>query len=295
MENKRDFRAEYEALLKQYEEDKKHEEETGEWAKEYEAFRKKQEKRDKIIALTTLIPILVMIVLFLCGKITFGVETIFAMGAILFGLSFCAVTIDKDPLYALIGYIIFMVSSIPIMFGNPIPITFDLFTIILLEIVLEVIRNTNSLIQLLRKMSPLKKVCTEKTTAICIKPNERYKDDLIKEKIKVIPRSIAVVKTGFNILGFSFRYKIKKVSKLFCPVYELDYYGTKYTLYDNYYSITPTMEGESREILINPENPEEFYDIERYKSDVWQILKTIPIVSFIIVIATLIFVMRLTV
>ena len=42
MDKKRDFRAEYEALLKQYEEDKKHEEETGEWAKAYEAFRKNE-------------------------------------------------------------------------------------------------------------------------------------------------------------------------------------------------------------------------------------------------------------
>lgn len=283
MDNKRDFRAEYEALLKQYEEDKKHEEETGEWAKEYEAFRKKREKRDKIIALTTLIPILVMIVLFLCRKITFGAETIFAMGAILFGLSFCAVNIDKDPLYALIGYISFMVSSIPIMFGNPLPICIDLFLILLLYLILEFIRNTNTLIQLLRKMKPLKQACTEKVTAICVKPNERDRCDLIKENINVIPRRVHAQKRRIYEFGLKQNYRQKKGNMLFCPVYELDYYGTKHILYDNYYSITPIMEGESREIFINPENPEEFYDIERYKSDAWQILNTIPIFSLIAV------------
>ncbi len=283
MKEERDFRAEYEALLKQYEEDKKQEEETGEWAKAYEAYRKKREKRDKIIILIALIPFLIIIVLLLLGKITFGAQLMFAMGAIFFGLVFCAVNIENDPLYSIMGFTVFIISSIPLAFGNPLPLCIDPLVVILLYIFLEFIRNTNSLIQLLRKMKPLKQVCTEKATAICIKPNQRDRFDLIKENIKVIPRRVHARKRRIYGLGLNSQYKQKKGYTLFCPVYELDYYGTKHILYDNYYSITPIEEGESREILINPENPEEFYDIERYKSDAWQIFKSIPIFSPIIV------------
>ena len=127
-------------------------------------------------------------------------------------------------------------------------------------------------------MKPLKKSCTEKVTAICINPNQRDRDDLLKENIEVIPRCILVKRRTRK----GTRTKTTPLYVLFSPVYELDYYGTKYTLCDNYYGITKTEEGESREILINPENPQEFYDKNRYKKDVGQILKTIPIINLLI-------------
>ncbi|MBR5512661.1 MAG: hypothetical protein IKV85_01590 [Ruminococcus sp.] len=277
MDNKRDFRAEYEALLKQYEEDKKREQEAPkDFEAEYE--NEKREKRSKILSSIVLILFFAMTPTLLIGKLVLDPLTLLGIAFLFFGLIIFTMTLFNEPILAVSSLILFMVSAITTFFcGNPMMIFIVIPGVFAFSLLSTTIRNTKPLIKLLCKMKPLKKSCTEKVTAICIKPNERYKDDLIKEKIKVIPRSIAVVK-----LGFSFRYKIKKVSKLFCPVYELDYYGTKYTLCDNYYGISKTEEGESREILINPENPQEFYDVKRYRKDLWQILKTIPAIALII-------------
>ena len=156
---------------------------------------------------------------------------------------------------------------------------------IALSLLSSTITNSIPLIRLLRKIKHLKKVCTEKATAICINPNERNRHDLIKENIEVIPRRILLVKRKGSGLNTKTSYRTEFVYTLFSPVYELDYYGTKYTLCDNYYGISKTEEGESREILINPENPQEFYDVKRYRKDLWQILKTIPAIALIIMMA----------
>ena len=278
MDNERDYRAEYEALLKQYEEDKKREQEKPyDFAAEYE--KEKAAKQDSFITSAILILFLIPTLL-LFGKSFLEPQTIFAITMLFFGLVIFLMNLKKETFFAVTSLIFFTVSAVLTFRGNPMMIFIVIPGVFALSLLSTTIRNTKPLIKLLCKMKPLKKSCTEKVTAICINPNQRYKDDLIKEKIKVIPRSIAVVK-----LGFSFRYKIKKVSKLFCPVYELDYYGTKYTLCDNYYGISKTEEGESREILINPENPQEFYDVKRYRKDLWQILKTIPAIALIIMMA----------
>ena len=277
MDNERDYRAEYEALLKQYEEDKKQEqEEPYDFAAEYE--KEKMEKYNNITSSIVLILFFLTLGLLIIGKSFFGPHTIFGILILFFGLTYFIIGITKDPFFAITMLILFSCSSIMVFRGN-ITMMLPIFpgTMALCSLS-ATIKNTKPLIQLLRKMKPLKKSCTEKVTAICINPNQRDRDDLLKENIEVIPRCILVKRRTRK----GTRTKTTPLYVLFSPVYELDYYGTKYTLCDNYYGITKTEEGESREILINPENPQEFYDKKRYKSDVRQILKTIPIIDLLI-------------
>ncbi len=283
MDKERDYRAEYEALLKQYEEDKKQEQEAPyDFAAEYE--KEKAAKHDRFISSAILILFLIPTFL-LFGKSFLEPLTIFAIAMLFFGLVIFLMNLKKEPIFAVTSLILFTVSAVLTFRGNPmmlflvIPGTFALY------LLSTSITNSIPLIQLLRKMKPLKKSCTQKATAICTNPNQRDRDDLLKENIKVIPRLVLVkIRT---IKGT--KIGTTPLYVLFSPVYELDYYGTKYTLCDNYYGISKTEEGESREILINPENPQEFYDKKRYKTDVWQILKTIPIIATIITMTLFIF------
>lgn len=284
MDNKRDFRAEYEALLKQYEEDKKREQEAPkDLEAEYE--NEKREKRSKILSSIMLIMFFVMIPVLLIGKLVFEPLTLFGIAFLFFGLIIFTMNLFKEPIFAVSSLILFMVSAITTFCGNPMMIFIVIPGVFALSLLSTTIRNTKPLIKLLCKMKPLKKSCTEKVTAICINPNQRDRDDLLKEKIEVIPYCNIVVRRKGSGLNYRTSYRIRIVYTLFSPVYELDYYGTKYTLCDNYYGISKTEEGESREILINPENPQEFYDVKRYRKDLWQILKTIPAIALIIMMA----------
>lgn len=286
MGKERDFRAEYEALLKQYEEDKKREQEAPyDFAAEYE--KEKAAKHDRFI--TSAILILFLIPTFLLfGKSFLEPQTIFAIGMLFFGLVIFLMNLKKEPIFAVTSLILFTVSAVLTFRGNPMMLFLVIPGTFALSLLSTTITNSIPLIRLLRKMKPLKQVCTEKATAICINPNQRDRDDLLKENIEVIPLRIHVVKRRGSGLNSKTSYYTKIVYTLFSPIYELDYYGTKYTLCDNYYGITKTEEGESREILINPENPQEFYDEKRYKSDIRQILKTIPLIAAILMMAVFI-------
>lgn len=281
MGKERNFRAEYEALLKQYEEDKKRKQEKPyDFAAEYE--KEKMEKYNNITSSIVLILFFLTLGLLIIGKSFLGPHTIFGILILFFGLTYFIIGITKDPFFAITMLILFSCSSIMVFRGN-ITMMLPIFpgTMALCSLS-TTIRNTKPLIKLLRKMKSLKQVCTEKATAICINSNQRDRDELLKEKIEVIPYCNIVVRRRGSGLNTKTSYRTEFVYTLFSPVYELDYYGTKYTLCDNYYGITKTEEGESREILINPENPQEFYDKKRYKKDVRQILKTIPIIDLLI-------------
>lgn len=280
MDNERDYRAEYEALLKQYEEDKKREQEKPyDFAAEYE--KEKAAKQDRFITSAILILFLIPTLL-LFGKSFLEPQTIFAITMLFFGLVIFLMNLKKETFFAVTSLIFFTASAVLTFRGNPMMIFIVIPGVFALSLLSTTIRNTKPLIKLLCKMKPLKKSCTEKVTAICINPNQRDRDDLLKEKIEVIPYCNIVVRRRGSGLNYRTSYRIRIVYTLFSPVYELDYYGTKYTLCDNYYGISKTEEGESREILINPENPQEFYDKKRYKKDLWQILKTIPAIALII-------------
>lgn len=283
MDNERDYRAEYEALLKQYEEDKKREQEKPyDFAAEYE--KEKAAKQDRFITSAILILFLIPTLL-LFGKSFLEPQTIFAITMLFFGLVIFLMNLKKETFFAVTSLIFFTASAVLTFRGNPMMIFIVIPGVFALSLLSTTIRNTKPLIKLLCKMKPLKKSCTEKVTAICINPNQRDRDDLLKEKIEVIPYCNIVVRRRGSGLNYRTSYRIRIVYTLFSPVYELDYYGTKYTLCDNYYGISKTEEGESREILINPENPQEFYDKKRYKKDLWQILKTIPAIALIIIMA----------
>lgn len=280
MDKKRDFRAEYEALLKQYEEDKKREQEKPyDFAAEYE--KEKAAKQDRFISSAILILFLIPTLL-LFGKSFLEPQTIFAITMLFFGLVIFLMNLKKETFFAVTSLIFFTASAVLTFRGNPMMIFIVIPGVFALSLLSTTIRNTKPLIKLLCKMKPLKKSCTEKVTAICINPNQRDRDDLLKEKIEVIPYCNIVVRRKGSGLNYRTSYRIRIVYTLFSPIYELDYYGTKYTLCDNYYGIIGTEEGESREILINPENPQEFYDVKRYRKDLWQILKTIPAIALII-------------
>lgn len=280
MDNERDYRAEYEALLKQYEEDKKREQEKPyDFAAEYE--KEKAAKQDRFITSAILILFLIPTLL-LFGKSFLEPQTIFAITMLFFGLVIFLMSLKKEPIFAITSLILFTVSAVLTFRGNPMMIFLVIPGTFALSLLSTTITNSIPLIQLLRKMKPLKKSCTEKVTAICINPNQKDREELLKENIEVIPYCNIVVRRRGSGLNYRTSYRIRIVYTLFSPVYELDYYGTKYTLCDNYYGISKTEEGESREILINPENPQEFYDVKRYRKDLWQILKTIPAIALII-------------
>lgn len=280
MKKERDFRAEYEALLKQYEEEKRLEQEAPyDFAAEYE--KEKAAKHDRFISSAILILFLIPTLL-LFGKSFLEPQTIFAIGMLFFGLIIFLMNLKKEPFFAVTSLILFTASAIVTFRGNPMTVFLVIPGTFALSLLSTTITNSIPLIRLLRRIKPLKKSCTEKATAICINPNERNRYDLIEENIEVIPRCNLVVKRRGSGLNFKASYTTRIVYTLFCPIYELDYYGTKYTLCDNYYGITQTEEGESREILINPENPQEFYDFKRYRSDVWEIIKTIPLIAAIL-------------
>ena len=280
MDNERDYRAEYEALLKQYEEDKKREQEAP---KDFEAEYEKEKaaKQDRFISSAILILFLIPTLL-LFGKSFLEPQTIFAITMLFFGLVIFLMNLKKETFFAVTSLIFFTVSAVLTFRGNPMMIFIVIPGVFALSLLSTTIRNTKPLIKLLCKMKPLKKSCTEKVTAICINPNQRDRDDLLKEKIEVIPYCNIVVRRKGSGLNYRTSYRTRIVYTLFSPIYELDYYGTKYTLCDNYYGISKTEEGESREIRINPENPQEFYDVKRYRKDLWQILKTIPAIALII-------------
>lgn len=284
MDNERDYRAEYEALLKQYEEEKRQEqEEPYDFAAEYE--KEKIEKHNELVSNVVLILFFALIGFSLLGKFLFEPLTLFGIVFIFIGFIISAISFKKEPIFAVTSLILFIVSAIATFCGNPMMLFAVIPGTIALSLLSSTITNSIPLIRLLRKIKPLKKSCTEKATAICINPNERNRHDLIKENIEVIPRRILLVRRRGSGLNSKTSYYTRIIAMLFCPIYELDYYGTKYTLCDNYYGITGTEEGESREILINPENPQEFYDEKRYKSDVRQILKTIPLIAAILMMA----------
>lgn len=283
MDNERDYRAEYEALLKQYEEDKKREQEKPyDFAAEYE--KEKAAKQDSFITSAILILFLIPTLL-LFGKSFLEPQTIFAITMLFFGLVIFLMNLKKETFFAVTSLIFFTVSAVLTFRGNPMMIFIVIPGVFALSLLSTTITNSIPLIQLLRKMKPLKKSCTEKVTAICINPNQKDREELLKENIEVIPYCNIVVRRRGSGLNYRTSYRIRIVYTLFSPVYELDYYGTKYTLCDNYYGISKTEEGESREILINPENPQEFYDVKRYRKDLWQILKTIPAIALIIIMA----------
>lgn len=112
-----------------------------------------------------------------------------------------------------------------------------------------------------KKTKHLKSVCTEAATAKCIDKNEKDRFAIIKEEIELMPVYVNVKTTS--------RSSVNRYVKSFCsPVYEIYYGGQTYTLCDNNYNnFKIPQEGQEREILINPDNPLEFYDSIRYKKE----------------------------
>ena len=314
MDKKRDFRAEYEALLKQYEEDKKREEETidlSDESEEQEANRRfsgpnadelaklsesleerdwrkripeDKKKLNNIFFCISAALLLLMIISSFIAKYFFDDKAVFGIAAIFIGAIIFTVTFIKKPDFAIVTSILTIASGIAILTENYLALLFLIPSIFIINAIITTIKRTIIFIRLLRWIKPLKKACTEKVTAVCINANKKSAPVLIKENIDVIPRYVVVTKRRRNKTSIG----TEEIYYYFCPIYELDYYGTKYTLCDNYYGITKTEEGESREILINPKNPQEFYDEKRYKSDAKEIFKTTSIVSMIILLAFLI-------
>lgn len=238
----------------------------------------KRIKRGNIIMIITLILFILMIITFFFGGMFFDDKSVAGIIFIFLGIVVLLLGFYQNRVSAVTYSFLLAASGIAIIRGNGIEVFLLFPSIFVLGMLFESIKNSKPLIRLLRKMKPLKQVCTEKVTAVCINANKKSAPVLIKENIDVIPRYVVVTKRRRNKTSIG----TEEIYYYFCPIYELNYYGTKYTLCDNYYGITKTEEGESREILINPENPQEFYDEKRYKSDVRQILKTIPVLALII-------------
>lgn len=113
-----------------------------------------------------------------------------------------------------------------------------------------------------KKVNHLKKVCTEPVTAICTDPNIKDTYDIIQEKIELMPLYVNVKNTSRASM------KTKHIKSFCSPIYEIYYDGEIYTLCDNNYNnFNVPDEGYERELLINPDNPLEFYDFIRYKKE----------------------------
>ena len=114
---------------------------------------------------------------------------------------------------------------------------------------------------MLRHTKQLKKVCTEPAEGICSKCHKKDKIDLINERIEIMPCYVIPKKRkGASRAGYP-RY-------FCCPVYEAEFSGQILTLCDGRYNnFDIPAEGERRELLINPDNTQEFYDIRRYKKE----------------------------
>ena len=63
------------------------------------------------------------------------------------------------------------------------------------------------------------------------------------------------------IVDYDYTYSDGK--KLYCPIYEYEFYGKKYTVNNNHYTNIGIKEiGTTVNLMINPDNPEEFMDSE---------------------------------
>lgn len=303
MKKERDFRAEYELLRKQYEESKRLEEENAkgnysgsdaeEFAKFAEALAEKDWKKripeDKIGLYNILSRILVvsfvsMIIFEFIASIFLGPVIVWGSAAIFFGVIIFSISFVKEPAFAIVTSVLLIAAGIAIFKKNLLALCFIIISIFIINFVISTIKGIVIFIRLLRWIKTMKKVCTEKAAATCINTNQKIFPDLEKENIELIPRYTREVKSE----GSGVYYLLKNVYRLCSPIYELDYYGAKYTLCDNYYGITKVIEGESREIFINPENPQEFYDVKRYKSEAWKIFNTTNILPIIIEVAIII-------
>ncbi len=312
MKEERNYRAEYEALLKQYEEDKKREEELNrlstdidvddleklpkhlkreDWNKaEREVQMKYLTEREKklnsiIVSIATVLILLTGIFIFISDLFNkTAADIIFIVLGVLLVFSILALCYLKKPVNTIVVSIPLIISGIAVIAKNAIVFFISAPSICIAAILSTTIEKIIPLVRLLRKMKPLKQVCTEKVTAACVDANKKDIYTLQEENIEVIPRYVLVKRR----VDRAYQTKSEKIYHLFSPVYELDYNGTKYILCDNYYGIIGTEEGESREILINPKNPQEFYDEKRYKSDAKEIFKTTSIVYMIILLAFLI-------
>jgi len=140
-----------------------------------------------------------------------------------------------------------------------------------------------------KKVKHLKEVCTVPVTAVCTDKNEKDRITIVIEKIELMP-SYVNVKTSTCTSA-------RRYVRSFCsPVYEIYYGGQTYTLCDNNYNNFNIPEaGDEREILINPDNPQEFYDFMRYKKElsaalghaVFSIFAILPFILFFGFIAVL--------
>lgn len=136
-----------------------------------------------------------------------------------------------------------------------------------------------------KKVDYLKKVCTEPVTAICTDPNIKVLVDIIREKIELMPLYVNVKNASRASM------KTKHIGSFCSPIYEIYYDGETYTLCDNNYNnFNVPDEGQERELLINPDNPLEFYDFIRYKKElsaafghaVSSVLAVMPFIIFFV-------------
>lgn len=136
-----------------------------------------------------------------------------------------------------------------------------------------------------KKVKHLKKVCTEPVTAICTDPNIKDRYDIIKEEIELMPLYVNVKNTSRASM------KTKNIRSFCSPIYEIYYGGKTYTLCDNNYNnFNVPDEGHECELLINPDNPLEFYDFIRYKKElstafghaVSSVLAMLPFIMFLV-------------
>lgn len=245
----------------------------------------KRIKRGNIIIIITLILFILMIITLFFGGMFFDDKSVAGIIFIFLGIIVLLLGFYQNRVSAVTYSFLLAASGISILRGNGIEVFLLFPSIFVLGMLFKSIENSKPLIRLLRKMKPLKQVCTEKVTAVCINANEKDRLDLNKENIDVIPRFVVVTTQR----RYGLRISTQMVRTLFCPIYKFDFGGMIYTLCDDYYSISKTEEGESCEILINPENPQEFYDEKRYKSDARQIFRTLHIIPTIVGIVLLIF------
>lgn len=141
-----------------------------------------------------------------------------------------------------------------------------------------------------KKVKHLKKVCTEPVTAVCTDPNIKDLFDIIREEIELMPLYVNVKKTSRSSM------KTRYVRSFCSPIYELYYGGKTYILCDNNYNnFEIPDEGQERELLINPDNPQEFYDFTRYKKELskafghafFSVFSMLPFVMFLVLIIVL--------
>lgn len=307
MKTSKEYQAELEALRSQMlsEEHEAVQEILNKPQEELSPEKLKEKKRERIESYIVLTLFCVMIVLALAGKFLEKSFLIFAalavMGLIIVIVAFTGDTQKKSAFtiryvriksrdfiahagFCCIGLLIIaLVVVIAADFESYIRYIF--FAMFVVFLVMATASGVTPYFYVKKKVDYLKKVCTEPVTAICADPNIKVLYDIIKEKIELMPLYVNVKNASRAST------KTKYIGSFCSPIYEIYYDGETYTLCDNNYNnFNVPDEGQERELLINPDNPLEFYDFIRYKKELsaafWHavssVLAVMPFIIFFV-------------